>query len=79
LLENIFRFGEEKGPRALRGAREARPRSRWRHGHDAFAGRDLRARFVHVEVSGRFLYQFGITAAAAVLVSLLGLFTLTRR
>jgi len=48
-----------------------------RDGDDLFAGGHLHPGVVHVERLGRFLYQFGITAAVAVLVSLLVSFTLT--
>ena len=78
VLENIFRFVEEKKLRPFQAAREA----------TADIGLAVMATtlslvviFVPVafmsSISGRFLYQFGITAAAAVLVSLLVSFTLT--
>ena len=79
VLENIFRFVEEKKHDAVRGrARGHGARSAWRCWRP-------RSRLVVIfipvsfmsSISGRFLYQFGITAAVAVLVSLLVSFTLT--
>jgi HAE1 family hydrophobic/amphiphilic exporter-1 len=78
ILENIFRFIEEKGMPPLEAARAA----------TAEIGLAVTATtlslvviFVPVafmsSVSGRFLFQFGITAAVAVMVSLLVSFTLT--
>ena len=78
VLENIFRFVEEKQMRPFDAAREA----------TADIGLAVMATtlslvvvFVPVSfmssVSGRFLYQFGITAGVSVLVSLLVSFTLT--
>ncbi len=78
VLENIYRLIEEKGldPReaAVRGTAEI--------GLAVLATTlSLVVIFVPVSfmssISGRFLYQFGITAAASVLVSLLVSFTLT--
>jgi HAE1 family hydrophobic/amphiphilic exporter-1 len=78
VLENVFRFVEEKGMRPFEAAREAT-------GDIALAVMattlSLVVIFVPVSfmssISGRFLYQFGLTAAVAVLVSLLVSFTLT--
>jgi HAE1 family hydrophobic/amphiphilic exporter-1 len=78
VLENIFRFVEEKRMGPFEAAREA----------TADIGLAVMATtlslvviFVPVSfmssVSGRFLYQFGLTAAVSVLVSLLVSFTLT--
>lgn len=78
VLENIFRFIEEKGMRPFEAARAA----------TADIGLAVMATtlslvviFIPVSfmssISGRFLYQFGITAAVAVMVSLLVSFTLT--
>jgi HAE1 family hydrophobic/amphiphilic exporter-1 len=78
VLENTFRFVEEKKMPPFQAAREA----------TADIGLAVLATtlslvviFVPVSfmssISGRFLYQFGITAAVAVLVSLLVSFTLT--
>src|SRR3989454_4341427 len=78
VLENIFRFVEEKKMRPFEAARAA----------TADIGLAVMATtlslvviFVPVSfmssISGRFLYQFGITAAVAILVSLLVSFTLT--
>ena len=78
VLENIFRFIEEKKMKPFEAARAA----------TADIGLAVLATtlslvviFVPVSfmssISGRFLYQFGITAAVAVLVSLLVSFTLT--
>jgi hydrophobic/amphiphilic exporter-1 (mainly G- bacteria), HAE1 family len=78
VLENIFRFVEEKRMRPFEAARAA----------TADIGLAVMATtlslvviFVPVSfmssVSGRFLYQFGLTAAVSVLVSLLVSFTLT--
>ncbi|MCL4781885.1 MAG: efflux RND transporter permease subunit [Bryobacterales bacterium] len=78
VLENIFRFVEEKKMTPMVAAREA----------TADIGLAVLATtlslvviFVPVSfmssVSGRFLYQFGITAAVAIMVSLLVSFSLT--
>jgi hydrophobic/amphiphilic exporter-1 (mainly G- bacteria), HAE1 family len=78
VLENIFRFVEEKKMNPFEAAREA----------TADIGLAVLATtlslvviFVPVSfmssVSGRFLYQFGITASVAILVSLLVSFSLT--
>jgi|HubBroStandDraft_3_1064219.scaffolds.fasta_scaffold01250_4 HAE1 family hydrophobic/amphiphilic exporter-1 len=78
VLENTFRFVEEKRMPPFQAAREA----------TADIGLAVLATtlslvviFVPVSfmssISGRFLYQFGITAAVAVMVSLLVSFTLT--
>jgi HAE1 family hydrophobic/amphiphilic exporter-1 len=78
VLENIFRFVEEKRMNSFEAARAA----------TAEIGLAVMATtlslvliFVPVafmsSISGRFLYQFGLTAAVAVLVSLLVSFTLT--
>ena len=78
VLENIFRFTEEKKMPPFAAAREA----------TAEIGLAVTATtlslvviFVPVSfmssISGRFLFQFGITAAVAVMVSLLVSFTLT--
>ena len=78
VLENIFRFVEEKGMKPFEAARAA----------TADIGPAVMATtlslvviFIPVSfmssISGRFLYQFGITAAVAVMVSLLVSFTLT--
>jgi multidrug efflux pump subunit AcrB len=78
VLENIFRFVEEKKMTPFEAARRRRPRSRWRSWPRRLS---LVVIFVPVSfmssISGRFLYQFGITAAVAILVSLLVSFTLT--
>ncbi len=78
VLENIFRFVEEKGKPPFEAAREATADI----GFAVLATTlSLVVIFVPVSfmssISGRFLYQFGITAAVAVLVSLLVSFTLT--
>src|SRR5262249_394363 len=78
VLENIFRFVEEKKLEPLHGGREA-PRE---IGLAVMATTlSLAVIFIPVSfmssISGRFLYQFGITAAVAVMVSLLVSFTLT--
>jgi HAE1 family hydrophobic/amphiphilic exporter-1 len=78
VLENIFRFVEEKGLSAFDAAREATAEI----GLAVLATTlSLVVIFVPVSfmssISGRFLYQFGITAAVAILVSLLVSFTLT--
>ncbi|HEY0407293.1 MAG TPA: efflux RND transporter permease subunit, partial [Pyrinomonadaceae bacterium] len=78
VLENIFRFVEEKKMKPMEAAKHA----------TADIGLAVMATtlslvviFVPVSfmssISGRFLYQFGITAAVAILVSLLVSFTLT--
>src|SRR5438034_7494114 len=78
VLENVFRFVEEKKMRPFESAREA----------TADIGLAVMATtlslvviFVPVSfmssISGRFLYQFGLTAAVSVMVSLLVSFTLT--
>ncbi|MET0646540.1 MAG: efflux RND transporter permease subunit [Pyrinomonadaceae bacterium] len=78
VLENIFRFVEEKKMSAMEAAREA----------TADIGLAVLATTLSLvviflpvsfmsSISGRFLYQFGITAAVAIMVSLLVSFTLT--
>ena len=78
VLENIFRFIEEKKMGAFEAAREATAEIGMAVMATTFS---LVVIFVPVSfmssISGRFLYQFGITAAVAVLVSLLVSFTLT--
>lgn len=78
VLENIFRFIEEKKMRPFEAARAATAEI----GLAVMATTlSLVVIFVPVSfmssISGRFLYQFGITSAVAVLVSLLVSFTLT--
>ncbi|HYE18886.1 MAG TPA: efflux RND transporter permease subunit [Tepidisphaeraceae bacterium] len=78
VLENIFRFIEEKGMAPIDAAREAT-----REIGLAVLATTLSLVIIFIPVSfmssisGRFLYQFGITAAVAVMVSLLVSFTLT--
>jgi HAE1 family hydrophobic/amphiphilic exporter-1 len=78
VLENIYRFIEEKKMNPFDAAREAT-----REIGLAVLATTLSLVVIFVPVSfmssisGRFLYQFGITAAVAVLVSLLVSFTLT--
>src|SRR5881227_236167 len=78
VLENIFRFVEEKRMTAMRAAKEATADIGLAVMATTFS---LVVIFLPVSfmssVSGRFLFQFGITAAVAVLVSLLVSFTLT--
>ncbi|MCA1850548.1 MAG: efflux RND transporter permease subunit, partial [Acidobacteria bacterium] len=78
VLENIFRFVEEKKMRPMQAAREATKDIGMAVMATTFS---LVVIFVPVSfmssISGRFLYQFGITAAVAILVSLLVSFTLT--
>lgn len=78
VLENIFRFVEEKRMPPFEAARAATEEI----GLAVMATTlSLVVIFVPVSfmssISGRFLYQFGITAAVAVMVSLLVSFTLT--
>src|SRR5262249_36463702 len=78
VLENIFRFVEEKRMPPMEAARRATAEI----GLAVLATTlSLVVVFVPVSfmssISGRFLYQFGITAAAAILVSLLVSFTPT--
>ena len=78
VLENIFRFVEEKKMNSFEAARAATEEI----GLAVLATTlSLVVIFVPVSfmssVSGRFLFQFGITAAVAVLVSLVVSFTLT--
>ncbi len=78
VLENIFRFVEEKKMEPMEAARKATAEIGF-----AVLSTTLSLVVIFVPVSfmssisGRFLYQFGITAAVAVLVSLLVSFTLT--
>jgi len=78
VLENIFRFVEEKKLGPFEAAREAT-----REIGLAVLATTLSLVVIFVPVSfmssisGRFLFQFGITAAVAVMVSLLVSFTLT--
>ena len=78
VLENIFRFVEEKGMSPFAAARAATADIGLAVTATTFS---LVVIFIPVSfmssVSGRFLYQFGITAAVAVMVSLLVSFTLT--
>ena len=78
VLENIFRFMEEKGMSAMQAAKEGSAEIGLAVMATTFS---LVVIFVPVSfmssISGRFLFQFGITAAVAVLVSLLVSFTLT--
>ena len=78
VLENIFRFIEEKKLAPMVAAREATQEIGMAVMATTFS---LVVIFLPVSfmssVSGRFLYQFGITAAVAILVSLLVSFTLT--
>ena len=78
VLENIFRFIEEKRMNAREAAREATRDIGLAVLATTFS---LVVIFLPVSfmssISGRFLYQFGITAAVAILVSLLVCFTLT--
>jgi hydrophobic/amphiphilic exporter-1 (mainly G- bacteria), HAE1 family len=78
VLENIFRFVEEKKLPAMQAAREATAEI----GLAVLATTlSLVVIFLPVSfmssISGRFLYQFGVTATVAILVSLLVSFTLT--
>ncbi len=78
VLENIFRFVEEKAMRPFEAARAATADIGLAVTATTFS---LVVIFVPVSfmssISGRFLYQFGLTAAVSVLVSLLVSFTLT--
>ena len=78
VLENIFRFVEEKKMHPFEAAREGTKEIGLAVMATTFS---LVVIFVPVSfmssISGRFLFQFGITAAVAVLVSLLVSFTLT--
>jgi HAE1 family hydrophobic/amphiphilic exporter-1 len=78
VLENIFRFIEEKKMKPMQAAKEATKDI----GLAVLATTlSLVVIFLPVSfmssISGRFLYQFGITAAVAIMVSLLVSFTLT--
>src|SRR5437660_1736166 len=78
VLENVFRFVEEKKMRPFEAAREATADIGLAVMATTFS---LVVIFVPVSFmsssSGRFLYQFGITAAVSVMVSLLVSFSLT--
>ena len=78
VLENIFRFIEEKGMSAFEAAREATAEIALPVLATTLC---LVVIFIPVSfmssISGRFLYQFGLTAAVAILVSLVVSFTLT--
>jgi HAE1 family hydrophobic/amphiphilic exporter-1 len=78
VLENIFRFVEEKKMSPFDAAREASAEIALPVLATTLC---LVVIFIPVSfmssISGRFLYQFGLTAAVAVLVSLLVSFTLT--
>jgi HAE1 family hydrophobic/amphiphilic exporter-1 len=78
VLENVFRFVEEKQMRPFEAAREATADIGLAVMATTFS---LVVIFVPVSfmssISGRFLYQFGLTAAVSVLVSLLVSFSLT--
>ncbi len=78
VLENVFRFVEEKKMTPMEAAREGTAEIAL-----AVLATTLSLVVIFIPVSfmssisGRFLYQFGITAAVAVMVSLLVSFTLT--
>jgi len=78
VLENIFRLREERGLDGFAAAREGTAEIAL-----AVTATTLSLAVIFVPVSflssisGRFLYQFGLTSAAAVMVSLLVSFTLT--
>ena len=78
VLENIFRFIEEKKMEPMQAAKEATQEIGLAVMATTFS---LVVIFLPVSfmssISGRFLYQFGITAAVAIMVSLLVSFTLT--
>jgi HAE1 family hydrophobic/amphiphilic exporter-1 len=78
VLENIFRFIEEKKMRPREAAKEATKDIGLAVMATTFS---LVVIFVPVSfmssIAGRFLFQFGITAAVAILVSLVVSFTLT--
>jgi HAE1 family hydrophobic/amphiphilic exporter-1 len=78
VLENIFRFVEEKKMRPFEAARAATAEIGLAVMATTFS---LVVIFLPVSfmssISGRFLYQFGITAAVAIMVSLVVSFTLT--
>jgi hydrophobe/amphiphile efflux-1 (HAE1) family protein len=78
VLENVFRFVEEKKMRPFEAARAATADIGLAVMATTFS---LVVIFVPVSfmssISGRFLYQFGLTAAVSVLVSLLVSFSLT--
>ena len=78
VLENIFRFVEEKGLPPMEAAKQGTAEIAL-----AVLSTTLSLVVIFVPVSfmssisGRFLYQFGMTAAVAVMISLLVSFTLT--
>jgi HAE1 family hydrophobic/amphiphilic exporter-1 len=78
VLENIFRFVEEKGLSPFEAARQATAEIALPVLATTLC---LVVIFIPVSfmssISGRFLYQFGFTAAVAIMVSLLVSFTLT--
>ena len=78
VLENIFRYVEEKKLGPFEAAKQATAEIALPVMATTFS---LVVIFIPVSfmssISGRFLYQFGFTAAAAILVSLLVSFTLT--
>ncbi|MEQ1895007.1 MAG: efflux RND transporter permease subunit, partial [Planctomycetota bacterium] len=78
VLENVFRLREERGLDGFTAAREGTAEIALAVSATTLS---LAVIFVPVSflssISGRFLYQFGLTAAAAVLVSLFVSFTLT--
>jgi HAE1 family hydrophobic/amphiphilic exporter-1 len=78
VLENIFRFVEEKGLSPFEAARQATAEIALPVLATTLC---LVVIFIPVSfmssISGKFLYQFGFTAAVAILVSLLVSFTLT--
>jgi hydrophobic/amphiphilic exporter-1 (mainly G- bacteria), HAE1 family len=78
VLENIFRYIEEKKMHPMDAAREATKEIGLAVMATTFS---LVVIFLPVSfmssISGRFLYQFGLTAAVAIMVSLLVSFTLT--
>jgi len=79
VLENVFRFVEEKKMRPFEAAREATADiGLGRHGHHAVAGRHFSCPCRSCRRSlAASSYQFGLTAAVSVMVSLLARFSLT--
>ena len=78
VLENIFRFIEEKGMTPMQAAIEGTQRNRPRRdGDHAFAAGRVSACGFMGGIVGRFMSSFGFTSAFAIAVSLLVSFTLT--
>ncbi len=77
VLENVFRCIEEEGMDPFQASITARARLAWQCSRQPFLGDCLFASIVLSSVTGRMLFQFGVTATVAIMVSMFVSFTLT--